>query len=80
MLGTDSLYNGQALLQTVATLLQKGKGITKWGNLQVGQLCAITKWSWPDIRNWDNKNGLSIIKWENYYKVDQCEIKSESQL
>ena len=36
MLGTDSLYNGQALLQTVATLLQKGKGITKWGNLQVG--------------------------------------------
>ena len=25
------------------------------------------------------KNGLSIIKWENYYKVDQCKIKSESQ-
>ena len=25
------------------------------------------------------KNGLSIIKWENYYKVDRCKIKSESQ-
>ena len=25
------------------------------------------------------KNGLSIIKWENHYKVDQCKIKSESQ-
>ena len=32
-------------LQTVAILLQKGKGITKWGNLQVGQFCVITKWS-----------------------------------
>ena len=43
MLGTDLLHSGQSLLQTVATLLQKGKGITKWGNLQVGQLCVITK-------------------------------------
>ena len=25
------------------------------------------------------KNVLSIIKWENSYKVDQCRIKSESQ-
>ena len=41
---------------------------------------AITKWDWPDIRKWDNfiKNGLIIINWENYYKVDQCEIKLES--
>ena len=45
MLGTDSLYSGQSLLKTVATLLQKGKGITKWGYLQVGQLCVITKCS-----------------------------------
>ena len=22
------------------------------------------------------KNGLSIIKWENYYKVDQCKIQN----
>ena len=25
------------------------------------------------------KNELSIIKWESYYKVDQCKIKSECQ-
>ena len=25
------------------------------------------------------KSGLSIIKWKNYYKVDQCKIKSENQ-
>ena len=43
MLGTDLLFSGKCLLQTVATLLQKGKGITKWGNLQVGQFCVITK-------------------------------------
>ena len=25
------------------------------------------------------KNVLAVLKWENYYKVDQCKIKSESQ-
>ena len=45
MLRTDSLYSEQSLLQTVVTLLQKGKGITNWGSLQIGQLCFIRKWS-----------------------------------
>ena len=43
MLGNDLLHSGKSLLQTVATLLQRGKGITKWGSLKIGQLCVITK-------------------------------------
>ena len=44
MPATDSLYSGQSLLQTVAILLQMGKGITKSYNLKIGQICVITKW------------------------------------
>ena len=72
MLGTDSLYSWQSLLQTAATLLLKGKGINKWGNLQVGQLCVITKWSKNYYKvglawYWDNL----VKKWVKYYKVGE---------
>ena len=67
MLGNDSLYSWQSLLQTAATLLLKGKGINKRGNLQVEQLCVITKWGWPGIKNWDN----FVKKWVKYYKVGE---------
>ena len=90
MLGTDSLYSGQSLLETGATLLQKEKGITKWATIAVNKaaLCyykveqeLLQSWTGLVLENGTTllKNRLSIIKWENYYKVDQCKIKSESQ-
>ena len=73
MFETDSFYSGQSLLQTGATLLQKEKVATIWGNycckqgssvlLQSGTR-TITKWGWPVVRKWDN----FIKKWVKYYK------------
>ena len=90
MLGTDSLYSGQSLLETGATLLQKEKGITKWATIAVNKaaLCyykveqeLLQSWTGLVLENGTTllKNRLSIIKWENYYKVDQCKIRLESQ-
>ena len=52
MLGTDLLHSGKSLLQTVATLLQRGKGITKWDSLKIGQLCVITKVEQELLQSW----------------------------
>ena len=72
MLGTDLLFSGKCLLQTVATLLQKGKVLQSGETCKQGSFVllqsgaeTIIKWGWPGIRNWDN----FIKKWVKYYKV-----------
>ena len=56
MLGTDLLHSGQSLLQTVATLLQKGKVLQSGATCKQGSFVLLqsgartfTKWGWPGI-------------------------------